>query len=384
MEIPLDEVIYFDCITSDPETGDVSDADSTPTFEVFEEATDTDIGVGGNLTKRTSKTGNYRGTFTLSAANGFEVGKWYNVIASATVNSIAGKDVVKTFRVVLAESIAGARKGDVHALVGVAQSATDLKDFADDGYDPSTNKVQGVVLVDTLTTYTGNTPQTGDSYAIVNSGTHGNAAIKTETAAIKAKTDNLPSDPADASVIAGRFDTLDTSIADLPTNAELATALGTADDAVLAQVALVKAKTDNLPSDPADQSIIIAATDALVALIGDVPTVAEFEARTLVAANYFDPAADTVANVTTVATLTGHTPQTGDAYAALTSAVPDSVPADGSRPTVQQAVRMILNALIEGGISGTTWTIKKEDGSTTLFTVTLDDDTTPTSKTRSG
>lgn len=40
--------------------------------------------------------------------------------------------------------------------------------------------------------------------------------------------------------------TLQTSIDDLPTNAELATALGTADDAVLAQVALVKAVTDKL------------------------------------------------------------------------------------------------------------------------------------------
>ena len=58
-------------------------------------------------------------------------------------------------------------------------------------------------------TSTGGTtvPQTGDSYAIVNSGTHGNAALKTlidaiddyidtEVAAIKAKTDNLPSSPA--------------------------------------------------------------------------------------------------------------------------------------------------------------------------------------------
>lgn len=67
--------------------------------------------------------------------------------------------------------------------------------------------------VGTLTTYTGNTPQTGDSYAIVNSGTYGNAALKTlidtvddfvdtevaailaavdtEVAAIKAKTDPL-------------------------------------------------------------------------------------------------------------------------------------------------------------------------------------------------
>lgn len=38
----------------------------------------------------------------------------------------------------------------------------------------------GVVsLANTLTTYTGNTPQTGDAYAIVNSVIHGNAALKT-------------------------------------------------------------------------------------------------------------------------------------------------------------------------------------------------------------
>lgn len=37
-------------------------------------------------------------------------------------------------------------------LGGSSQSATDLKDFADTGYDPSTHKVQGVVLVDTTTT----------------------------------------------------------------------------------------------------------------------------------------------------------------------------------------------------------------------------------------
>ncbi len=62
--------------------------------------------------------------------------------------------------------------------------------------------------------------------------------------------------------------TLQTSVDDLPTNAELATALGTSDDAVLAEVALVKAKTDNLPSDPADESLIIAATDAVMARLG--------------------------------------------------------------------------------------------------------------------
>lgn len=40
---------------------------------------------------------------------------------------------------------------DVTQIGGVAQSATDLKDFADTGYDPSTHKVAGVVTADALT-----------------------------------------------------------------------------------------------------------------------------------------------------------------------------------------------------------------------------------------
>ena len=45
---------------------------------------------------------------------------------------------------------------DITQLNGVAQSLIDLKDFADAGYDPATNKVQGVVLVDTVTDVTNN------------------------------------------------------------------------------------------------------------------------------------------------------------------------------------------------------------------------------------
>jgi hypothetical protein len=61
--------------------------------------------------------------------------------------------------------VAGVPEVDLTHIGGAAQSATDLKDFADAGYDPATNKVQGVVLADTVTTYTGNTPQTGDNFA---------------------------------------------------------------------------------------------------------------------------------------------------------------------------------------------------------------------------
>jgi hypothetical protein len=71
-----------------------------------------------------------------------------------------------------------------------------------------------------------------------------------------------------------------------------------------------------------------------------------------------------------------------EATDALTATVADSIPADGTRPSVASACYMICQGLFEGSISGTTWTVKKTDGSTTLFTVTLDSSTTPTSKTR--
>jgi hypothetical protein len=65
-------------------------------------------------------------------------------------------------------------------------------------------------------------------------------ALQASANAIKAKTDNLPTTPADQ-----------------------------------ATLLLVKAKTDNLPSDPADESLIIAATTALSAAIAALPTAAQ-------------------------------------------------------------------------------------------------------------
>lgn len=49
-------------------------------------------------------------------------------------------------------TVAGVPEVDLTHMIGVNQSAIDLKDFADDGYDPATDKVQGVVLVDSLAT----------------------------------------------------------------------------------------------------------------------------------------------------------------------------------------------------------------------------------------
>lgn len=201
-----------------------------------------------------------------------------------TVNACALKEISVVEEAVYDRDYAASAVGyvanapvNMAQLGGDTQSATDLKDFADAGYDPATNKVQGVVLVDTLTTYTSNTPQTGDSFARLGApvgASHAadRAAVKAETALIVADTNELQTDW----VNGGRLDLIldarasQTSVDDLPTNAELATALAAADDAVLAQVALVKAQTDLLPSDPADQSLVIAATNAIIADTNDI------------------------------------------------------------------------------------------------------------------
>lgn len=68
---------------------------------------------------------------------------------------------------------------------------------------------------------------------------------------------------------------------------------------------------------------------------------------------------------------------------AFTTQMADSVPSDGTISTREQALYAILQMLTEFAFSGTTMTVKKVDGSTTLMTFTLDDGTNPTSLTRS-
>lgn len=75
--------------------------------------------------------------------------------------------------------------------------------------------------------------------------------LDTEVAAIKAKTDNLPSDPADASDIASAFSTVNT-------------ALTTIDDFLDTEIAAIKAKTDSLTFTVAGQ------LDANIQYVNDV------------------------------------------------------------------------------------------------------------------
>jgi hypothetical protein len=434
-------------------------------------------------------------------------------------------------------TVAGVPEVDITHIGGDAQSGTDLKDFADAGYDPATNKVQGVVLVDTITTYTGNTPQTGDSYArigatgsgltslasqasmntvagyldteiaqimsdvaailvdtgttlqaeldgiqatlglagagltavpwnaawdaevqsecadaltaydaatgtdvttaagavtLANGVTHGgvNARLSIDQLLITASDGNpnilltgsgaadglsftrsgaggvfdtefaaaLQQEAADAltaydpptnaemvarTLVAADYATA-TAVDALPTNAELATALGTADDAVLAQVALVKADTAAILIDTAEiglagAGLTVLATQASVNTIDDF---LDTEVAVILAAVDTEVAAikaktDTIP-VSPAAV--GDIPTAAqNATAVLTTQMTESYRAAFTAPTLAQAAFETIGHLGESSISGVTKTVKRVDGVTTAKTFTLNDATTPTS-----
>lgn len=229
----IDDYITFGVQLHRFSSGAVYAPTGSVTYTFYEDNSTSGAPTGGNLAQLNSKTGLYTARVQLTTASGFEAGKDYFIHVEATVDSVAAGELFM-FRVVDVPTV------DVTSLGGSTQSATDLKDFADAGYDPSAHKVQGVVLTDTVTTYTGNTPQTGDTYAKVDTEV---AALQSDLTAVKAKTDNLPSDPADASDIAASFSTV---------NSTLSTIAGYIDT----EVSAIKTVTDAIGATGAGLSAI--------------------------------------------------------------------------------------------------------------------------------
>ena len=82
--------------------------------------------------------------------------------------------------------------------------------------------------------------------------------------------------------------------------------------------------------------------------------------------------------------LNGQTPPLGsdNKMQITTDAMTEAYAADGVAPSVQQSLFQIMQFLHEASVSGTTVTVKKVNGSTTAYTLTINDATTPTSITR--
>jgi hypothetical protein len=104
-------------------------------------------------------------------------GTGYNKSNSTIGTTTNNSDMRGTDSALLAASVnvsSGVVEGNLVQMGGVVQSATDLKDFADAGYDPATNKVEGVKTVDTTTT---NTDMRGTDNALLAANVNVSAGI---------------------------------------------------------------------------------------------------------------------------------------------------------------------------------------------------------------
>jgi len=142
------------------------------------------------------------------------------------------------------------------------------------------------------------------------------------------------------------------SLADIPTNAELATALAAADDAVLAAVAAL----NNL------------STADLVNAIAELPTNTELAAALSAADDAILGAIGSLQNVS-VAQI-------------LTTQMTESYAANGAAPTLAQALFAIHQYLMQFAIAGTMYSVKRLNNNDEAFAVTLNDAESPTAAAR--
>lgn len=114
-----------------------------------------------------------------------------------------------------------------------------------------------------------------------------------------------------------------------------------------------------------DNDVRLAANNTLLL---DIPTVSEFNARTILAGSYFDPAADAVANVTLVATTTTNTDMVAEAPSAadIADAVWDE-PLTGATHNVPTSSGRRLRSIGDA----TSGTVNDASATTTSFISTL-------------
>ncbi|MEA3346965.1 MAG: hypothetical protein U9Q21_02610 [Candidatus Auribacterota bacterium] len=173
---------------------------------------------------------------------------------STLSDSAANKDII-------AEAM---KERDVSGTIAVSGSVE--KDIMDN-IDSNETKIDTVdTVVDAIKAKTDNLPADPASDTNVDANEAKIDAVKVDTAAIKAKTDNLPASPANettAAAIKAKTDNLPADPATVTNQTSIESKLDTVD----AVADVINAKTDNLPADPAATSDISALNDITVAEI---------------------------------------------------------------------------------------------------------------------
>ncbi|MCB1902249.1 MAG: hypothetical protein KDH16_23370, partial [Rhodocyclaceae bacterium] len=174
--------------------------------------------------------------------------------------------------------------------------------------------------------------------------------------------------------------TIPASIDALPTAAENRAEM----DSNSTKLAAIVADTGELQADWANGGRLDLLIDAIKVVTDALPDSGALTSlATAAALATVDGKVDAIL-VDTDATIPGLISALNDLSAGdiLTTQLTESYAADGTSPTLSQAIFLIQQFLYERSTSGATVTVKKLDGSTTAATLTLDDDTAPTSITR--
>ena len=352
----------------------------------------------------------------------FEVGPWYHVVVSAiTVDGQTVNFVAAAFRI--ASATRGLAGTALPAAAADAAGGLPISDAGGLDLDTQIGTDIDAILVDTGTTLDGkiDTVDTVVDSILVDTGTTLDAAL----AVVDANVDAILVDTGttldaalavvDANVDAVLVDTgttLQDELDGIQADTEdLQTKIGTpAGASVSADIAAIEAQTDDIgiagagltaiPWNAAwDAEVESEVDDALGAGTGASLTAipwnaawdAEVQSEAADALVAYDPptAAELVSEIdavqTDIAALNDLSAAAVNAEVVdvlRTDTIPDSVAADGAQPTIAQALYALHQFLMEKGVIGTTLTVRKPDGSTTLMTFTLDDADAPTDITR--
>jgi len=186
----IDDTLTFTCNTHTPATSAAVDADAVPGYRIYEDETTTPI-LTGSMAKLddANTTGFYSEQITLSAANGLEKGKSYNIRITGVVDGVTGVKI-DTFQI----------EAEVDA--NVVSDKTGFSLAAD----------QSGVTIGTVTTNTdmrgtdsANTtvPDAAGTAATLHGITDGKVdAVQSDATAIKAVTDVIPDAGALTDIIA--------------------------------------------------------------------------------------------------------------------------------------------------------------------------------------
>lgn len=244
----IDDTLTFTVVTHRVDTGALTDADAVPAYRVYEDETGTAI-LNGNMAKLddTNTTGFYSEQLTLSAANGFEVGKSYAIYVSAAVNSVTGGQTFN-FKVI--------------AAVATAPTAAAIADavWDEDATGHQTGGTFGQAIgdpgADTTTIY--------QSVVTDAAGTN----IAADIIAVKAETASILADTAEIGVAGAGLTNI--NLPDQTMNitgnitGNLSGSVGSVTGLTASDVAAIKAKTDSLAFTVAGQ------VDANIQYVNDV------------------------------------------------------------------------------------------------------------------